>query len=123
MKLIFLINRINILDRKFSDGEMSRIVNSLRSNKINFIKNLGIIDYNKLIILKRAENMAKEEDKVDEKEDLSELLDTFYPSCFNCKTVKCFQLHEPYSDDPNVMGDLYFGKSLFNKIHVELIRI
>ena len=63
--------------------------------------------------------MSEEEDKFDEEESLLKILDTFYPSCFNCNAVECFQLHEPYSDDPNVMGDLYFGKFLFNKVHDE----
>lgn len=65
------------------------------------------------------EEIDEEVEEIDLKEYISEIVDAFYPSCFHCKIINCFQLLEPHPDDSNFMGDLYFGKTIFNKIHGE----
>ena len=60
------------------------------------------------------EEFTEDEKELKRKEDI---LDCFNFNCFICRGVDCFDLKPPHPNDPNVMGDLYFGKFLCEKVH------
>lgn len=60
-----------------------------------------------------------ENENDDELERKEEIFNCFNFNCFLCRGVECFELNVPHEKDPNVMGDLYFGKFLCEKVHQE----
>ncbi len=60
-----------------------------------------------------------ENENNEELERKEEIINCFNFNCFLCRGVECFELKIPHENDPKVMGDLYFGKFLCDKVHQE----
>lgn len=62
---------------------------------------------------------SSDDEEIDEDKLKKELLDCFFLNCLICRDVSCFDLTPAHPEDPDVMGDLYIGKVLCDKVHRE----
>ncbi len=65
-----------------------------------------------------SEDLTNDEE-IDEDKLKKELLDCLFLNCLICRDVSCFHLKPPHSNDPDVMDDLYNGKVLCDKVHID----